>query len=574
MFFTENPALQRELLVNLRMGRAFLLLLLYQLLLGAVVLVAWPHPEHGKLDLTRSSQNAQETRSLVNLFFQGQFILASLMAPSFAAGTITGEKERHTYEMLLASPLHPASIVWGKLVASLAHLAILIFASLPIVMLCLPLGGVQFFELLAAYFALLVSVVTFGMISVACSAYFQRTSAALVVSYFLILPLAILGAAMWQLLEDLPEWRFFMILVVLPIVAGFTFFTLFWRTSRLLLYPPDVGSEGKEVIDIARESETAVGLVIQRDQFPDNLFAPEERVDLLPDNANPVLDKETRNEIFAQGTLMLRLVIQVSMLLAIPIMAATMYFKPEWAPWYIAYVVVFNMLVGPVFSAGSVTSERERETLDLLLTTTITPWQILWGKLVAGLRVSVVLTLFLVWPIFLSCVFVSSYWTNLLGMLAFLTVILFTCISTTTIGLFFSVLFQKTATSLMTTYITILILFCAPVAVRFFADTFYPDRVIQEKLRADPGLVRLPDQLPWTPQRQLRASCFMSPFEAVRSIPFNAQFSGTAAVEQLATLPNDWRLFTAYTGFTLSINLTLFAIMMWLFHTRWRVSIQ
>ena len=46
-----------------------------------------------------------------------------MMAPSFAAGSITGEKERKTYEMLLASPLRPGAIVLGKLVASLAHLA-------------------------------------------------------------------------------------------------------------------------------------------------------------------------------------------------------------------------------------------------------------------------------------------------------------------------------------------------------------------------------------------------------------------------------------------------------------------
>ena len=65
------------------------------------------------------------------------------MAPSFAAGAITGEKERKTYEMLLASPLRPGAIVLGKLIASLTHLAVLIFSSLPIVMLCLPLGGVS-----------------------------------------------------------------------------------------------------------------------------------------------------------------------------------------------------------------------------------------------------------------------------------------------------------------------------------------------------------------------------------------------------------------------------------------------
>ena len=60
-------------------------------------------------------------------------------------------------------------------------------------MLCLPLGGVSLYEALAAYLGLILSVVTFGMISLAASSYFRRTSAALVVSYLLILPLALAG---------------------------------------------------------------------------------------------------------------------------------------------------------------------------------------------------------------------------------------------------------------------------------------------------------------------------------------------------------------------------------------------
>ncbi len=65
-------------------------------------------------------------------------MIASLIAPSFAAGAITGEKERKTYEMLLASPIRPGAIVIGKLVAALTHLVVLMIGSLPIVMLCLP----------------------------------------------------------------------------------------------------------------------------------------------------------------------------------------------------------------------------------------------------------------------------------------------------------------------------------------------------------------------------------------------------------------------------------------------------
>src|SRR5207253_11398909 len=134
---------------------------------------------------------------------------------------------------------------------------------------------------------------------------------------------------------------------------------------------------------------------IRRDEFPDRLFAPAKRKSFLPDGVNPVLDKEMRSELFSQGTLMLRLVIQISLLLAVPLMGACLYFQPQWAPWYFCYVLLFNLLVGPVFSAGAVSSERERRTLDLLLVTTLTPKAILTGKLLSGLRVSGVLTMFL-----------------------------------------------------------------------------------------------------------------------------------------------------------------------------------
>ena len=113
----------------------------------------------------------------------------------------------------------------------------------------------------------------------------------------------------------------------------------------------------------------AIGVVIDRDLFPDKLFAPAKRTDLMPDRTNPVLYKELRSEIFSQGTLMLRVVIQVSMLLSLPLMAGLLFLRPDKSAYYVSYVITFNILVGPVFSAGSITQERERQTLSLLLTT-------------------------------------------------------------------------------------------------------------------------------------------------------------------------------------------------------------
>ena len=555
MYLFENPVLQRELLVNLRMNRAFLLMLCYQAVLAAVVYFAWPQE-------TRLVANADAAGRLVNLFFLGQYILASLMAPSFAAATITGEKERKTYEMLLASPMKPGAITLGKLLASLVHLGLLIFESLPIVMLCLPLGGVSFYEVLAAYLGLLVSVITFGMISVACSSYFQRTAAALVASYLLILPLAIIAVLAWQSLESQGETRFILTVTVLPSIATVICGSLFINTSKRLLHPPDVGSEGKEVVDLEQEAQDVVGLIIQRDQLPDRLFAPPKRVDLMEDSANAVFDKEIHSEIFSQGTLMLRVVIQVSMFLAIPLMAACLFMVPKWAAWYIGYVVVFNMVVGPVFSAGSITGERERQTLDLLLTTTITPWQILWGKLVAGLRISSILTLFLTWPLLLACIMVSYYWANFPSVVLYVLIILMTCLTTATLALFCSVVFQKTTISLMTTYSIIIALFCAPLAVTYFAKTFLnrPQNPTHETS----------DSSTWTTIVSLT-----SPFAAAFSVPLKRDpidDFGPAA-ENLDTrrlFPHSWPIPISYLTVTGLMNAVLLGMMTWLFNSRWR----
>jgi ABC-type transport system involved in multi-copper enzyme maturation permease subunit len=540
VYVLENPVLQRELLVNLRMTRAFLLLFCYLAVLGGVVYIAWP--QERQLDLTT---NPEASKRLVNLFFLGQYLLASLMTPSFAAGAITGEKERKSYEMLLASPLRPGAIVLGKLLAALCHLALLIFASLPIVMLCLPLGGVSLYEVLAAYTALMLSVMTFGMISLACSSYFKRTASSLVVTYLVILPLALICVMIWSTLEGKGQTRLALTFTFLPAISFTIVGVLFVITSRRLLHPPDVGSEGGEVVDIEREAQNAVGLVIHRDQFPDKLFAPAKRTDLLPDGANPVFDKEMRSEIFSQGTLMLRVVIQVSMLLAIPLMGFCLYIKPHLAPWYMSYVLLFNMLVGPVFSAGSVTSERERETLDLLLTTILSPLQILWAKLVSGLRVSTVLTMFLLWPVLLACIMVSLYWSNLLSVLLYVLIIAATCIVTATVALFCSVIFRKTATSLMTTYLIIVVLFTAPVAISYFAETFFPGDAFT---------------------RLLKQATLTSPFAATFSLPLKMD------LPELPDRPGDWAIVASFFGFwTLAITLLL-ATMRWLFNTRWRVN--
>lgn len=544
MLLTENPVMQRELLTNLRANRAFLLMLVYQLALASVLLFAYPSGQ--RVDLSSDSSAA---RQLVDFFFLGQYVLASLMAPTFASGAISGEKERKTYEMLLASPLRPWAIVIGKMVASLTHLAVLIIASLPIIMLALPLGGVSVYEVLAAYLWLLISIILFGSIGLACSCGFRRTSSSLVVSYLIILPLVILGAIFWRGLESNGNLRVLIASAFLPpVYLTVSFFLCRW-TARRLLYPPDVGSEGNDVVDLEEESKNAIGMVIQRDQFPDRLFAPPRRTALMKDDANPVYDKEIHAELFSQGTLMLRLVIQISMLLAIPLMAAFLFIFPQYCPWYICYVLVFNILVAPVFSASAMTSERERQTLELLLTTVLQPWQILWGKLIAGFRVSYVLTMFLMWPMVLAFVLgMQMYGTNWLAVLTFFAIVFVAAVFNSVSALLCSAVCKKTSVAMLISYSILIALYFLPVAAWYIATNVSETGMAPDFLKQ----VGIPSPL---------MTCFWVPLDAnlLNADPGEGQ-SGS------------WLIVGAYFAFTITAALAMFGVVSAFIRNRWGMT--
>lgn len=457
-----NPVLQRELLSSLRRWRSFFLLLVYVGLLGAVVCLAWP--QQASLDLTSAPA---EARRLVKLFFLGQFVLIAIFAPALTAGSIAGERERETLELLLASPVRPLAIVVGKLLASLAHLSVLLASSAPMIALVLLLGGMHLVEALAVYAAMAAAVVVFGAIALACSCRFGRTAPAAVVAYLIVLPLVLAGIAAFELLEPYPRARLWTLAVGWPAAALALAVQLAASVRRQLLSPED--ARGEPAASEPEQPE-AGGMVLQWDRFPDRLFAPSHRGELLPDGANPVYDKEIRSELFGRGTLMLRLVIQLSMGLAWAVMALALFIYPHLAAWYAAYVLLFAMLVSPVFAAGAVTGERERQTLELLLTTPLNPLKILAAKLVAALRVGLALTALVACPVVLAMVLLPTvYWQNRATLAGYFAVIVLTTVTAAVLALAVSVAVRKTVTATAVSYLALMVLFVGPLAAALLA---------------------------------------------------------------------------------------------------------
>jgi ABC-type transport system involved in multi-copper enzyme maturation permease subunit len=170
----------------------------------------------------------------------------------------------------------------------------------------------------------------------------------------------------------------------------------------------------------------------------------------------------------------------------------------------------------------------------------------LWGKLFSGLRVSTVLTSFLLWPVLLACLMPVGFWESLPTMGGYVLIVGLTCVTTALTALFCSSIFRKTSTSLMASYLIILTMFMGPAAINFFATTFFPTSPTA-KVAAALGAI--------------------SPVAATFALPLDV---GTDLSSEAAR--GNLRVFWGYIGFATIYILALLAALVWLFNRRWRVS--
>jgi len=112
--------------------------------------------------------------------------------------------------------------------------------------------------------------------------------------------------------------------------------------------------------------------------------------------------------------------------------------------------LIILMSIIPLFTATSISSERERQTLDLLLCTDFSPWKIIFGKMGAALA-------FVLLIIFTSMPFIGV--TFLYGGISFLDLgklILYYMsvgFALSSIGIFASVYYKKNITAIVMSYV-------------------------------------------------------------------------------------------------------------------------
>lgn len=177
-----NPIVAKEYRTRMRTWRSPFAITLYIVLLGGIGWAIFT-----AMSVTATSQfggsptnYGEELFTFLILF---QVALLAFITPALTAGAISGERERQTIDLLFVTPIRPFSIIWGKLLASMSFVVLLLVISVPIFSLVFLFGGIELDQMIYSFAVTAMTALTLGFIGVAFSTLFRRTLVATVAAY-------------------------------------------------------------------------------------------------------------------------------------------------------------------------------------------------------------------------------------------------------------------------------------------------------------------------------------------------------------------------------------------------------
>jgi ABC-type transport system involved in multi-copper enzyme maturation permease subunit len=340
-----------------------------------------------------------------------QLILICLLTPLFMASAITKEADPKTWDILLSTPLTPLQIVLGNLFGRLFFIAALILGAMPLMIITqffggVPLDTILLTQLVAFCLALLIGAAAIAM-SVTRTAgrkaavrFFVVTVLYLLVTYILDsslrLPVSIGSSANWTTVVT--PFNPFLVLEALLQPSSYvtpTTTTYPWPFGWGIMHPVAAWCwftlvlSGITVIWSSTQVRKLGQSRVIKENWWKQLFAQStnERASYVV-TGNPIAWRERVTRHRNIGSLLGRWGFVAVCMLTL-IILSSLYFtrslSPESFRTAILYLVCGELLIVTFFaitmSASAIAKEREDGSLDLLLTTSITPKMYLGGKL-------------------------------------------------------------------------------------------------------------------------------------------------------------------------------------------------
>jgi len=384
------PIAVRELAVAGRRARTYALRASVALGLGSIVLVV--------IFFSRIDSSGADANLGLRLFWWFSWMammIVVLMGPITAGGSIAEERRENTLGLLFLTDLRPGGIAFGKFFSAATFMLQLLLVGTPVLFSGVILGGVELDQTLHV-FAIIVSTALAAIaIGLCAGTLTESTVGSIFVALFatgavLVLPIlgaALLGGVVARMTgSPLPGQVATLIYEVNPfvaldaeLVAGGS--DLWWRSVALCCGIALVALvlAGFRLGALRRASTPRQGTVGGAAKRFKRKRPPYSEV------KNPVYEMELRH---ASGTLerVLRVAIYVGGPLAAAATPALVWIDDAFAGIMLMVYVMLGMFLGlvvGVVAAMSLGQEREDGTLELLLTTSMRPYNIVNGKVVA-----------------------------------------------------------------------------------------------------------------------------------------------------------------------------------------------
>lgn len=200
-----NPIIKKDLQVTARSMRLSWGVFAYEAVLTMAFLLALSIIQQESRNIYNVGNVYGDLIYLFPVLSVAQVCIVALIVPVITASSISGEKERQTFDIMLTTCMSPFSIVLGKVASAVLRILFFVVAGMPIMALAFVVGGLSWSYLFYFVLAIILLSLLSGSIGILCSALCRRSITAVVLSYvfyFFIYILTLLPVIIKALITD------------------------------------------------------------------------------------------------------------------------------------------------------------------------------------------------------------------------------------------------------------------------------------------------------------------------------------------------------------------------------------
>jgi ABC-type Na+ efflux pump permease subunit len=326
-----------------------------------------------------------------------QLTLLLFFSALAAASTISLEKDRRTFLLLLITDLHNYEIVLGKLFGSLLQIALMLVGSIPVFALLIILGGIDPYQIAETMLVLGTTALAAGSLGGLVALWRDKTFQALAMTVlFLVLYLCLVQALSliarvlggsdeatqiraWQTALD-PFVALDQVLDPPEHKVGLGAATHF--ASAMLILSALLNGIGIRMLRVWNPSGEPI---MQREVVGAQPSEPD-RIHAAPGKAravwaNPILWREVITRAYGRRPLLVKTAYFVVLGLVCYYALFAMEPREFAAAYSLVPIGILSLLLISAQSVTSITSERDLGSLDLLVITDLSPREFILGKI-------------------------------------------------------------------------------------------------------------------------------------------------------------------------------------------------